>query len=365
MVRPLAYASLKLQRDENSMADIVVCYLDIFEGFSKRRYGSNNLVAEVEKRWYQCEQPLMLLALFLHRAHRQASKKLLDKTALTTIGSLCRVGVYYFKRFSIDQNVAGLYEDLARWIKGDEDALLPFSAFRSIDAYWTSMVTDMPGSKLPRLAIIILGFAVNTANCERYFSELALIHTAKRNNLSPEKARKLALVRKRVRENDRARNTSISTKRRRLIDPAERTLLRDRDDRFESSEPDVDHHPDDENVEGSDRALEYWSSVLCELEPDNDPQSLQSESENTHTTATLGNAAKRFALKVNEIKEQSVEPIPEPDRRPFPNYNDMRFPQEKALTGLRGQKVSLAELSGVSSPSSVEPGKAVQIAQLT
>ncbi|KAG6944479.1 hypothetical protein JG688_00017054, partial [Phytophthora aleatoria] len=50
VVRPLAYASLKLQRDENTMTDVVVCYLDIFAGFAKHPYGSRNLIREVEKR---------------------------------------------------------------------------------------------------------------------------------------------------------------------------------------------------------------------------------------------------------------------------------------------------------------------------
>ncbi|KAE9262837.1 hypothetical protein PR003_g33389 [Phytophthora rubi] len=105
VIRPLVFASLKLQRDENTMADVVVCHLDIFAGFSKRPYAGNNLVREVEKRWRQCEQPLMLLALFLHPAHKEAGKKLLNKTALTSVGSLCRIGVYYFRRFKLGEDM--------------------------------------------------------------------------------------------------------------------------------------------------------------------------------------------------------------------------------------------------------------------
>ncbi|OWZ18651.1 hypothetical protein PHMEG_0007227 [Phytophthora megakarya] len=304
----------------------------------------------------------MLLALFLHPAHNQASRKLLNKTPLTTIGSLCRIGVYYFKRYNIDQDVFRLYEDLAAWIKGDDDATLAYSDFQSTATYWRSMVADMPGSKLPQLVLTVLAFAVNTATCERYFSELAMIHTAKRNRMSPTKARKLTLVRKRVREMDQARCTN-SMKRRKLIAPAECTLLRERDDRFESSEHDVDYEEDD-NVEEPDGALEYWTSVLGELEPDDDPQvPLRDYDSDTATSPSdaATRAAREFALKVQEIKTQSAQPIPARDQRPFPNFNDLRFPQEKSLEGLRGQKVSLRELSGMSSASSIEPGKTSKI----
>jgi hypothetical protein len=41
-------------------------------------------------------------------------------------------------------------------------------------------------SKLPELALTILSIAVNTATCERLFSELALILTPRRNRMSIE-----------------------------------------------------------------------------------------------------------------------------------------------------------------------------------
>eukprot|EP00644_Phytophthora_capsici_P013351 jgi/Phyca11/116013/e_gw1.29.454.1 len=122
VMHPLSYASLKLQRDENTMADI--------------------------KRWLQCEQPLMLLALFLHHAHRQAAKRLLGKTPLTSAGSLCRVWVYYFKLFGIGSDTSRLYEDLHNWIVDDDVTTLSFTDFSSIHAYWNCMRSEMPKSKL-------------------------------------------------------------------------------------------------------------------------------------------------------------------------------------------------------------------------
>ncbi|ETN12666.1 hypothetical protein PPTG_08746 [Phytophthora nicotianae INRA-310] len=275
-VRPLSYASFKLEKDENTMADVVVCYLDIFTGFSRSQYTSSNLNREVEKRWLQCEQPLMLLALFLHPAHKEPGKQLVDKRPLTSVGSLCRIGVYYFRRFNLSDDTTRLFENL-HW-------------------YWLCTRTEMRGSKLPTLAVAILSIVVNTATCERYFSELALIHTAKRNRMDPEKARKLALVRKRVRENGCADSGGVS-KRRRLTDPTERKRLRDRDDRFTCCNGESDMAF--ESVVGSGCALQFWADVLCELESDDDPPVVLAV--NNADTATATTEAERFNIKVMEI----------------------------------------------------------------
>jgi hypothetical protein len=40
----------------------------------------------------------------------------------------------------------------------------------------------------------------NTATCERLFSELAQIHTARRNRLQPDKVKKLSIIRQTVRK---------------------------------------------------------------------------------------------------------------------------------------------------------------------
>ncbi|ETM52028.1 hypothetical protein L914_04246 [Phytophthora nicotianae] len=275
-VRPLSYASFKLEKDENTMADVVVCYLDIFTGFSRSQYTSSNLNREVEKRWLQCEQPLMLLALFLHPAHKEPGKQLVDKRPLTSVGSLCRIGVYYFRRFNLSDDTTRLFENL-HW-------------------YWLCTRTEMRGSKLPTLAVAILSIVVNTAICERYFSELALVHTAKRNRMDPEKARKLALVRKRVRENGCADSGGVS-KRRRLTDPTERKRLRDRDDRCTCCNGENDMAF--ESVMGSGCALQFWPDVLCELESDDDPPVVLAV--NNEDTATATTEAERFNIKVMEI----------------------------------------------------------------
>ncbi len=68
------------------------------------------------------------------------------------------------------------------------------------------------------LALVILSIVTNTATCERLFSELAQIHTARRNRLEPDKVKKLSIVRQAVRKKNaielQSQKVSVSTPRR-------------------------------------------------------------------------------------------------------------------------------------------------------
>ncbi|KUG01700.1 hypothetical protein AM587_10006058 [Phytophthora nicotianae] len=213
----------------------------------------------------------------------------------------------------------------------------------------------MPKSKLLAFALALLSIAVNTPTWERYFNELALIHIAKRNRMSPEKARKVALVRKQVREFDAEVGPSKVANTTRLIDPTERTRLRDRDDVFECNETEDDI--EEESVVGPDTAFEYWQSVLCELEGDDDaPVSLGNAPDNTSSPQSAAAEERRFGAVLEKTKSQSSEPIPEADRRAFPKHNDRLFPQGKTFPRLRGKTFTLAELSKTSNPAATQKG---------
>lgn len=107
----------------------------------------------------------------------KAGQKLLIKTLLMTIGSLCRIGGYYYRRFMRKDpcQIGGRRTPLAERKTGTPTRW----GFSGISMFWDFMRDDMPGSKLPTLATLVLSIVVNTATCERYFSELTLIHTAK------------------------------------------------------------------------------------------------------------------------------------------------------------------------------------------
>jgi hypothetical protein len=148
VIHPLAYASYKLQRDENTLADVVTCYRDIYQGFSANvRY--LQLASLIEVRWRQCEQPLMLLTLFVHPMHVLLAKALVEDTdSALTFERLCSYAIYYHRRL-IDEDTAGLRGEIVSWFKGDfvQATLADFSG--DIVSFWDFAKLAHPRSKLP------------------------------------------------------------------------------------------------------------------------------------------------------------------------------------------------------------------------
>ncbi|KAG7384768.1 hypothetical protein PHYPSEUDO_002221 [Phytophthora pseudosyringae] len=122
---------------------------------------------------------------------------------------LCGYGVYYYRRFvnsNDKRGVENLTSDLHEWYREAfvDNSLVRFNG--DVGKYWSFVGDIKRGSKLPKLAAVILSIAVNTATCERYFSKLAAIHTALKNRMSAEKARKLSLIRQGIRSLANAEN---------------------------------------------------------------------------------------------------------------------------------------------------------------
>jgi hypothetical protein len=65
LIKPLIVVSFRLQRDQNTMTNVVMNYGAIFLAFYNHPENTL-LVSCIENRWHDCEQPLFILALFLH-----------------------------------------------------------------------------------------------------------------------------------------------------------------------------------------------------------------------------------------------------------------------------------------------------------
>ncbi|ETP19653.1 hypothetical protein F441_06435 [Phytophthora nicotianae CJ01A1] len=100
VIAPLSLASYRLQRDENTLGDVIKSYADIFAGFKQAPQYSKQLIECVEKRWKKCEQPLFML--FIQHTlqkigscsqHRfLASESFASSPCITTDGSSASLG---------------------------------------------------------------------------------------------------------------------------------------------------------------------------------------------------------------------------------------------------------------------------------
>lgn len=196
IVRPLCAASFRLQRDENTVADVVVSYMEVYRGFASTDF-SNTLTQLVDARWNACEQPLFLLGFFLHPEYVEQARNF-PPTVLTELEDVCQFAQYYYRRF-VSEDDSGLRGDMFKWVQGEYSTSLS-TDFKEdlVVTFWEYEKNSKPKSKLPVLALTILSIAVNTATCERLFSELALILTPKRNRMTIKKTMNHHILRQHV-----------------------------------------------------------------------------------------------------------------------------------------------------------------------
>ncbi len=154
------------------MADVMMNYGAIFLAFYNHPENAL-LVPCIENRWHDCEQPLFILAFFLHPRHHSTFKKIANETPLTSLGQLCKFAIFYYTRF-IDEDIGQLRDEVLQWwetgspaygVADPEELVGPLH-------FWDFIKFTFKGSRLARLALVILSIVTNTATYERLFSEL-------------------------------------------------------------------------------------------------------------------------------------------------------------------------------------------------
>jgi hypothetical protein len=151
------------------MVNIMMNYGAIFLAFYNHPENAL-LVPCIENCWHDCEQPLFILALFLHPRHRSTFKKIADETPLTSLGQLCKFAIFYYTRF-IDEDIGQLRDKVLQWwetgsptygVANPEELVGPLRL-------WDFVKFTFKGSRLARLALVILSIVTNTATCEHSF----------------------------------------------------------------------------------------------------------------------------------------------------------------------------------------------------
>jgi len=276
--------SFRLQHDQNTMANVMMNYGAIFLAFYNHPENAL-LVPCIENRWHDCEQPLFILAFFLHPRHHSMFKKIANKTPLTSLGQLRKFAIFYYTPF-IDEDIGQLRDKVLQWwetgspaygVAGLEELAGPLHL-------WDFIKFVFKGSHLARLALVILSIITNMTTCEHLFSELVQIHTARRNRLKPDKVKKLSIVRQAVRKKNaiELQNQEVSANTPgRIIEAKERKIVgavdncdqenavdvRMEEEGVEQKEDDQEQDSEDEKEEEHveepiDHVLFEWSSIL-------------------------------------------------------------------------------------------------------
>ncbi|GMF46130.1 unnamed protein product [Phytophthora fragariaefolia] len=355
VIAPLSFASHRLQRDENTVADVVISFRDIYRGFHQHLVRHDNLVSCIENRWSQCEQLLLMLGFALHPVYVDTARGLPD-TPISGTGSLCKIAVYYYRRLFSTEKIGEIRRDMLNWMKGRFTHLTASEFPRCPWQYWECVASENPSSAVPKLAIRLISIAVNTATCERLFSELGLIHTPKRNRMAASKTLDFHTVAKHVRQREHKNAVeSNNPKKKLLISPVEREIIFDTANASETFSPSpqpresarVDEDSDNEDpgdgVEG-EPTLSLWGDFLDEVFLDTKIESGYTATDNNTPTACLPAPTSANGGEPPRYSSNGLEEIADMVKTSFPDQNDRNFPQETVtLQGFRGQKARLAE----------------------
>eukprot|EP00918_Siedleckia_nematoides_P057127 GHVU01124615.1.p1 GENE.GHVU01124615.1~~GHVU01124615.1.p1 ORF type:complete len:836 (-),score=89.16 GHVU01124615.1:4-2511(-) len=197
-LRPVAKASMVMQRENNSLADVVNVYGMVLMELSRLGNGSEQ---RVEARWKKEEQPLLLLACFLDaRRGREFCSRMAATTTLNIL-LMVQFAIYYWKKF-VSNDHQGLAQAVTAWHDG---SIAEVAAFEH-QVLWKLLMhhTDTGIQKLAKLAQHIRTLPVQTASCERLFSQFGLTVTSRRNRISSVKVHYCAAVKADVKALDEA-----------------------------------------------------------------------------------------------------------------------------------------------------------------
>ena len=374
LIRPFCDASFLMQREANSMADVVLMLLNLYRHV--REYcgdseDAKELLLDIENRWKKEENPLFFLAFALHPAYRRVTSLLLEQS-LNDHGnwkkcrnyfSVSRLRVsaqFYFGKFELlDQSRASaeetssilneLDDDLQKWLKNLPLDLVPYMEGSDPVDWWMRQIDEFPA--IATLAIFLLDAPVQSASCERLFKEFSRLHTKARNRLHPQTTHMMALVKydvkRRYQEEDPGFNSKKTGSTNRFISPLEH---RRTDTPLSPPARNVLPVGDNSDSQNEDKAarIEDGSDYEHEESSDEEEEELLSDAEEGNLL-TRWNMMLEAALpdEFNDIQQEDDQSSDEetvhgtnpcseiscfetrwPHLPPLPELNDPKYPQE-------------------------------------
>ncbi|KAI9919574.1 hypothetical protein PsorP6_017535 [Peronosclerospora sorghi] len=334
------------------------------------------------------EQHLYLLAYFLH-PHFLLEAKNFPNSEFTSPHFLSDVAIFYYKRL-IDEDYGLLRSQFFRWLHGTLTSVAP-DDFPTYHEYWEFLKADpeIKYNSIATIALVILSISINSATCERLFSEWGHIHTARRNRMNSQTTKKIGVVRAAVREKDRkeiiasrmgSQKKDMTTREQyisRIVDPPERERSRTNatfaDVGVATESPvttigtyiadveDVEEGftgQDDEQLETASasarKVFTTWTDILQQVAEEQRGEVLLSSSvvadggavSEVDEEGAAGGATTRRHPAAGGGGARRINNHDAFQRPPFPEHNDPNYPQEGKLTGVRGRKMKLQNLFG-------------------
>src|SRR6185437_2476257 len=172
----------RLQKNVARLFEIVHCFGWLVKVFAncKDENFSDHMVARLEKRWAQWEQPLLLLSFVLHPKYR-LSKFSANVSGLSYSHFGQWLNYYYYAWFH--ETPTRILRDFLLY----QRKVFPFD-YETYDQFNENIVDFWDSAKglapeLSRLALQLFGICINSASVERLWSTMGFLHTKCRNRL--------------------------------------------------------------------------------------------------------------------------------------------------------------------------------------
>ena len=182
LLYPLCGFLNKLQKDTARLHEVLHCFAyttKILDNHHNFEFGLK-MVARMESRWREWEQPLLILSFALHPSHKlQKFRSTTQNLTWTHIGQWLK---YYYESWFNSKPVSILAELIKYKREEDPYDMDSFNQFKNnLVDFWES--TSGVGPELARIATHIHGICVNSASVERLWSNMGYLHTNRRNRL--------------------------------------------------------------------------------------------------------------------------------------------------------------------------------------
>jgi len=173
----------KLQSDKARLFELLHAlgyFIQFWNQYSDVELGEK-MIERLEKRWYQWEQPLLLLSFMLHPKYQLTYfNSRIENLTFTTLG---RYLTYYYKAWFQKRLIRLLldFEDYRQKIEPFNDET--FNQFGDdVFKFWKYVERDY--KELASIALRIFGICVNAASVECMWSSIGFLHTNRRNRLN-------------------------------------------------------------------------------------------------------------------------------------------------------------------------------------
>jgi hypothetical protein len=255
LIRPLCQASFLMQRDANTMAEVIIMLLNMWkhikdmeelveEGHDEEQMGVGH---DIQRRWRGLEHPLFFLAFAMHPLFAVQARLIVKYSEtkngnwasqgnVLSVARLCHAARCYYQKYrvhmggKVDQATffyekaavetasKKLGKDVKRWLM-DLSAIDDSYDPKNDDPveWWKLQQCEFP--EMSNFAMFLLSCPVQSASCERIFKNYSAFHTKKRNHLDSQQTYKMTLVKYNLRNKyNKRKEKKGGTKRRKNKD---------------------------------------------------------------------------------------------------------------------------------------------------